>query len=135
MTALLHKFKPDTPILGYLSASARFGAIPKVTAAVVVGYFAGKFSYQQKCAEKFMKLPNSQFGEMLRKKRQGTLQEGVEPGFGPSMSLGPFSGLSSGDSYSDIGSGSNRMDFDTSRPQYDGLDDSRRPSLDSEFFF
>lgn len=57
---------------GYFRAHARFGSTPKVILAVVAGYFIGKISYQQKCAEKFMALPNSQIGEMLRKrKRQG----------------------------------------------------------------
>lgn len=134
MTVLSHKYKPDTLFLGYLAASARFGAFPKVAAAVTVGYFLGKFSYQQKCLEKLMQLPNSPLGEMLRKRRQGIVQEGVEPGYGPGLSLGPFSGIPSGDSYSDIGSGRS-MDFDASPPQYDGLDDSHRPSLDSEFEF
>jgi hypothetical protein len=53
-----------------MKASGRWGATPKVMAAVFVGYFMGKFSYQKKCAEKMMQLPNSPLGEMLRKRRQ-----------------------------------------------------------------
>lgn len=56
----------------------------------------------------------------------------LEPGFGPGMSLAPFSGISSSDTYSDLNP-SNGLDIDTSRPQYDGLDDSHRPSVDSKF--
>lgn len=56
--------------------SPKYGPIPKVVLGVVVGYFAGKFSYQGKCAEKIMRLPNSQLGEMLRKRRKGGFSEG-----------------------------------------------------------
>lgn len=62
-------------VLGVLRPSARYGAIPKVAVAVVIGYFFGKFSYQQKCAEKLMQLPNSQIGEMLRQRRKGMYRE------------------------------------------------------------
>lgn len=47
------------------------------------------------------------------------------------MSLAPFPGVSQSDTYSDLGP-SNSLDIDTARPQYDGLDDSHRPSVDSE---
>ncbi|EEZ99819.1 OCIA domain-containing protein 1 [Tribolium castaneum] len=118
---------------GYLRGNPRFGAFPKVTVSVIVGYFLGKFSYQTKCAEKLMQLPNSQIGEMLRRRRQGTFQESLEPGFGPGMSLGPFSGISSSDTYTDLGPG-NSVDIDTSRPQFDGLDDAQRPSIDNPIY-
>ncbi|RZC33375.1 OCIA domain-containing protein 1 [Asbolus verrucosus] len=117
----------------FLRANPRFGAVPKVTVSVVVGYFLGKFSYQSKCAEKLMQLPNSQIGEILRRRRQGTFQESLEPGFGPGMSLGPFGGISSADTYTDLGP-SNNFDLDTTRPQYDGLDDSQRPSIDNPIY-
>ncbi|XP_033116152.1 OCIA domain-containing protein 1-like [Anneissia japonica] len=52
--------------LGYL-ASGRYGSIPKVAFAVFFGYLAGKISYVEKCKEKFLKLENSEIGEMLRK--------------------------------------------------------------------
>jgi hypothetical protein len=99
----------------------------------VVGYFLGKFSYQTKCAEKLMQLPNSQIGEILRRRRQGNFQESLEPGFGPGMSLGPFSGISSADTYTDLGPG-NSMDLDTTRPQFEGLDDNHRPSVDNPIY-
>lgn len=62
-------------LVGYLRASPRFGATPKVIVAVVLGYFVGKFSYQTKCAEKLMQLPNSKIGEMLRQRRKGVFKE------------------------------------------------------------
>ncbi|XP_060519543.1 OCIA domain-containing protein 1 [Cylas formicarius] len=113
---------------GYILRSQnRFGATPKVMAAVAVGYFVGKFSYQGKCAEKLMQLPNSPLGQMIRARKEGRLPEGTESGFGPSVSLSPFSGIT--DSYSDISPGSQDIDLD--RPQLDGLDDSFRPSVDN----
>lgn len=60
---------------GYLKKNPSLGASPKVFVAIVVGYFIGKFSYQNKCAEKLMQLPNSQIGEMLRQRRKGVFQE------------------------------------------------------------
>ncbi|XP_076053275.1 OCIA domain-containing protein asrij [Oratosquilla oratoria] len=69
---------------GILSASPRFGYVPKILGASLVGYFGGKLSYQSACAEKIMRLPNSPLGEALRKKKgvvgfQETLA--MEPGF------------------------------------------------------
>lgn len=49
------------------------------------------------------------------------------------MSLAPFSGINPSDTYSDLNP-SNSIDIDTSRPQYDGLDDSHRPSVDSKYY-
>ncbi|KAJ8934251.1 hypothetical protein NQ318_008694 [Aromia moschata] len=118
---------------GFLRPNPRFGATPKVIAAVVVGYFVGKFSYQSKCAEKLMQLPNSQIGEMLRQKRKGNLQESLDTGFGPAMSLAPFSSLDSSDVYSDLNPNST-LDMDTSRPEAPGLDDYQRPSVDNPIY-
>lgn len=61
--------------IGYLNPNPRYGATPKVFLAVIIGYFMGKFSYQQKCAEKLMHLPNSPIGEMLRQRRKGMYRE------------------------------------------------------------
>lgn len=61
--------------VGHLNRNPRYGATPKVIVAVIVGYFMGKFSYQQKCAEKLMQLPNSPVGEMLRQRRKGMYRE------------------------------------------------------------
>ncbi|XP_050501428.1 OCIA domain-containing protein 1 [Diabrotica virgifera virgifera] len=115
---------------GFLRGNPRFGATPKVFVAVAVGYFLGKFSYQSKCAEKLMQLPNSQIGEMLRQKRRGNLKESIDTGFGPSLGLAPFSSINPADTYSDISPYSS-LDLDTSRPENPGLDDYHRPSLDN----
>lgn len=56
-------------LIGYLKPSLRFGPGPKMFLASIVGYFIGKLSYQSVCAEKLMALPNSQLGEILRKKK------------------------------------------------------------------
>lgn len=61
--------------IGYLTSNPKFGAAPKVIVAVIIGYFMGKISYQQKCAEKLMQLPNSPIGEMLRQRRKGMYHE------------------------------------------------------------
>ncbi|CAL4068203.1 unnamed protein product [Meganyctiphanes norvegica] len=69
---------------GYLNQSSRFGFAPKMMGAALVGYFVGKMSYQNACAEKLMRLPNSPVGEALRKRKgQVGFQESlsIEPGF------------------------------------------------------
>lgn len=48
------------------------------------------------------------------------------------MSLAPFSGVNQSDTYSDL-EPSRSVDLDTTRPDYDGLDESHRPSIDSKF--
>lgn len=60
-------------IPGYLKANPRFGAFPKVTVAIVTGYFLGKLSYQQACADKLMALPGSYIGQLLRDRRDGKI--------------------------------------------------------------
>lgn len=109
---------------GYLKAHSRWGAAPKVTVAAIVGYFLGKFSYQSKCAEMLMRLPNSQLGEALRQKKlKGGFQEVIT--MDPSISLPPFADVQI---YSDV---SPHHEIDTDRPYAGGLDDSHRPTLDS----
>uniref|UniRef100_A0A8D9BNB4 OCIA domain-containing protein 1 n=1 Tax=Cacopsylla melanoneura TaxID=428564 RepID=A0A8D9BNB4_9HEMI len=76
--------------IGYFKGHPKFGSVPKVAAAVCVGYFVGKFSYQWKCAQKMMEVPNSRLGQMLRERRRagkGGFQETLEPGFGTGISL------------------------------------------------
>ncbi|XP_045463497.1 OCIA domain-containing protein 1 [Harmonia axyridis] len=116
---------------GVFKASPRFGAAPKVIVAGFVGYFLGKISYQAKCAERLMQLPNSPYGELLRQRKKGNIQNSsIDAGFGPSMSLAPFGGISNAEVYPD--SSSKTLDLDTSSsPNYSGLDDSFRPSLDN----
>ncbi|XP_013109892.1 OCIA domain-containing protein 1 [Stomoxys calcitrans] len=122
---------------GMLSPNVRYGAAPKVVVGVIVGYFLGKFSYQQKCAEKIMALPNSRLGEILRQRQQqrggGFLNPDQSIGMG--MTLGPFT-PNANDVYSDEhlhpDSKGNALNLDTeSRPQFAGLDDIYRPNLDS----
>ncbi|BFG04607.1 OCIA domain-containing protein 1 [Drosophila madeirensis] len=122
---------------GYIKGNGKYGAVPKVVMGVIMGYFVGKVSYQQKCAEKIMRLPNSRLGEVLRQRRQGggvistiTPDESLSRAF----TLAPFS-PSSADVYSDEGlkpSRNTSLNLDTeSRPTLAGLDDIYRPSLDS----
>ncbi|XP_047543575.1 OCIA domain-containing protein 1-like [Vanessa atalanta] len=106
---------------GTFKPNPRFGAIPKVTLAVIVGYFLGKLSYQQACAEKLMAIPNSYIGQLLREKKQG--RSGIATKRTPTMF-----GATSDDVYSDAGPGSS-LDLDTDRPLFN--DDSFRPGSDS----
>ena len=62
-------------VAGYLKAHPRWGASVKVTLAAVLGFFLGKMSYQSKCAEMIMALPNSPLAEMLRQRKRGGFQE------------------------------------------------------------
>ncbi|XP_075165863.1 OCIA domain-containing protein asrij [Haematobia irritans] len=122
---------------GILSPNIRYGAAPKVILGVIVGYFMGKFSYQQKCAEKLMALPNSRLAEILRQRQQqrggGFLNTDQSIGMG--MALGPFTPNAS-DVYSDehmhpdVRGNALNLDME-SRPQFAGLDDIYRPNLDS----
>uniref|UniRef100_A0A8D1A709 OCIA domain-containing protein 1 n=1 Tax=Sus scrofa TaxID=9823 RepID=A0A8D1A709_PIG len=52
--------------LGILSSHPRYGSIPKLIFACIMGYFAGKLSYVKTCQEKFKNLENSPLGEALR---------------------------------------------------------------------
>ena len=55
---------------GYLSASARWGSRPKVLLGGIVGYFLGKFSYVNECADKFLiEAPDGHVADMIRVKR------------------------------------------------------------------
>lgn len=59
---------------GTLSASPRFGSLPKVIFAGVCGYVAGKLSYMKTCQEKFRRLENSPLGDALRQRTGQPLQ-------------------------------------------------------------
>lgn len=120
----------------YLKASARFGPAPKVLVGVTLGYFIGKISYQGKCAEKILQLPNSRLAELMRQRRQGTtgMSDTFLPdqGFGASSMLTPFASTPALDRQPDeapVSQGQLNMDFDI--PHYSGLDDSGRPTIDS----
>ncbi|EDW08373.1 OCIA domain-containing protein 1 [Drosophila mojavensis] len=122
---------------GYIQGNGKYGAVPKVVLGVILGYFVGKFSYQQKCAEKIMRLPNSRLGELLRQRRQGGgVISTITPdeNLGRAFTLAPFS-PSSADVYTDEAyqpKRSTALNLDTeSRPTLAGLDDIYRPTLDS----
>lgn len=51
---------------GVLSASPRFGSLPKLAFAGLCGYVGGKLSYTKICQEKFKSLENSPLGDALR---------------------------------------------------------------------
>ncbi|XP_022614349.1 OCIA domain-containing protein 1 [Seriola dumerili] len=75
---------------GTLSASPRFGSLPKVAFAGFCGYLAGKMSYMKTCQEKFKRLENSPLGEALRQRTRLPQQN----------SRGPQSELSDSDTQS-----------------------------------
>uniref|UniRef100_A0A8C5MBD8 OCIA domain-containing protein 1 n=1 Tax=Leptobrachium leishanense TaxID=445787 RepID=A0A8C5MBD8_9ANUR len=65
---------------GILTASGRFGAIPKVAFAGFFGYMAGKISYQKTCLDRLMNLEGSPAGEALRQlKNRSMRQPGLPP--------------------------------------------------------
>ncbi|XP_041774339.1 OCIA domain-containing protein 1 [Anopheles merus] len=120
----------------YLKASVRFGPAPKVLVGVTLGYFIGKISYQGKCAEKIMQLPNSRLADMMRQRRQGTTGMAdkflPDQGFGASSMLTPFESTPARERHADesfLSNGSLNLYYDG--PQYSGLDDSGRPTVDS----
>ncbi|XP_077575982.1 OCIA domain-containing protein 1 [Stigmatopora nigra] len=53
---------------GSLSASPRFGSLPKLAFAGFCGYIGGKMSYMKTCQEKFKRLDNSPLGQGLRQR-------------------------------------------------------------------
>lgn len=99
---------------GNLKPNPRFGPFPKVTLAVMVGYFIGKLSYQQACAEKLMALPGSYIGQLLRERKDGKIGGGRSP---MSKAGTTMLGANPGDIYSDAGPGSS-LDLDTDRPLF-----------------
>ncbi|ETN61411.1 OCIA domain-containing protein 1 [Anopheles darlingi] len=120
----------------YLKASARFGPAPKVLIGVTLGYFIGKISYQSKCAEKLMQLPNSRLADLLKQRRLGgtgmTDKFLPDQGFGASSMLTPFASTPSPERHADESFTNNSsLNLDYDAPQYAGLDDSGRPTLDS----
>ena len=56
--------------VGYLRPSPRFGPVPKVILAGILGHIAGKFSYTTACADKFLaQAPDSNIAEAIRRRR------------------------------------------------------------------
>ncbi|XP_002733082.1 OCIA domain-containing protein 1-like [Saccoglossus kowalevskii] len=54
---------------GKISASPKYGPVPKMLYASFFGYVFGKISYINECKEKMMKLENSPLAEAIRNKR------------------------------------------------------------------
>lgn len=111
---------------GFFQPSAKFGPTPKVLGAVVIGYFLGKISYQAKCAEKLMAVPDSKIGAMLRSRKYGGQTDSLimeDHELEKAVSSMPES-----EKYSDI-SAKNQLDMDLDRPLFPGLDDYR-PNFD-----
>lgn len=61
--------------LGYIKPNLKWGPWPKVIASGMIGYLIGKYSYQDKCVEKLMQLPNSELGRVLRERKGKTNTE------------------------------------------------------------
>lgn len=62
-----------------MKPNVKWGPWPKVVAGGIIGFLIGKYSYQTICAEKLMKLPNSEIGRILRErqgKKKGEFFEG-----------------------------------------------------------
>jgi len=117
---------------GYLRRSPSWGPTPKVMVSVIAGYFAGKISYQQTCAEKLMANPNSQLGAMLRARRQqgkGSFQDSLTLDM-PGYTLPSLSDDKPRDMYTDDLSTRTFTDLDTDRP-YSPNEDPYRYSFDS----
>ena len=51
---------------GILSSHPKYGSIPKLIFACIMGYFAGKLSYVKTCQEKFKNIENSPLVEALQ---------------------------------------------------------------------
>lgn len=55
---------------GYLRPGANYGAAPKVIMASIIGYFVGKFSYANACADKFLsQAPDCSISDGIRLRR------------------------------------------------------------------
>ncbi|XP_053689220.1 OCIA domain-containing protein 1 [Sabethes cyaneus] len=124
---------------GFLKPSARFGAGPKMFVGITIGYFIGKISYQNICADKIMRLPNSRLAEIIRQRRQGggSVERYLpDQGLGAGSMLSPFGPTSPSDSYTERQMHrSDSLNLDIHVPQYSGLDDSARPTVDSNNTF
>lgn len=119
---------------GKLAPNAKFGPIPKVVVSVIFGYFLGKVSYQRKCAEKIMQLPNSKLGEILRAKHKQTSAYLPDQGLGSAGYGLPFMQPKSDQIYDDFhlrgNQQSNSLDLDTERPSF-GIDEQpQRQNID-----
>lgn len=70
LSALLASGAHFGVIRGYLKPHPSWGARPKVILGSIVGYFLGKFSYVDVCADKFLaEAPDSNIAETIRARR------------------------------------------------------------------
>ncbi|XP_013776987.1 OCIA domain-containing protein 1-like [Limulus polyphemus] len=118
---------------GFLQSSPKWGSTLKLIGAGFTGWVVGKISYQSHCEEKLMQLPNSQIGEMLRKKKGGVAEMfPQEPLLSGGNEFGPKSDQLTGvTDMSESSQVSSSLDFDADRNvQYKGLEETQRPSLD-----
>uniref|UniRef100_UPI00358F0E5E OCIA domain-containing protein 1-like n=1 Tax=Myxine glutinosa TaxID=7769 RepID=UPI00358F0E5E len=49
-----------------LKGSGRWGRVPKLAAASILGFIVGRFSYRRNCMEKLKNLKNSEVGKAIR---------------------------------------------------------------------
>ena len=117
---------------GILQPNAAYGVAPKVLLGAIVGYFLGKISYQNKCAQKIMKLPNSKLADMLRSSKQGNLIYTTTATSGQELDeiLIPNAVDIHSSEYEKWSNDTFDMDAE-SKPSISGLEDMNRPSLDN----
>ena len=131
--------------------------MPKVLLGAILGYFGGKISYQDKCVEKIMSLPDSKLAEVLRQRKGGTLPNSQDRWtFSEALDINsaiysnnldlispcslPRVSVPEVDSYPSAATNVQTESFNEMRsadlsfdapPTMVGLDDSSRPSVDS----
>ncbi|CAD5114193.1 DgyrCDS3337 [Dimorphilus gyrociliatus] len=113
---------------GYLSKSPRFGSMMKLTAAGLIGYIGGKFSYQGKCREKILALENSPLADAMRKRGTGFMQQMSVPN---SAANYPEPGS---EKLKDEYSSNVSVDMDSNK-KYAGLNDANRPTIEGDNIF
>ncbi|XP_072319035.1 OCIA domain-containing protein 1-like [Eucyclogobius newberryi] len=101
---------------GSLSASPRFGSLPKVAFAGFCGYLAGKMSYMKTCQEKFKRLENSPLGEALR-------QRSLQYATGPQSEMGDADTSASSDYQSQMATQSRDYAYSPESPVQETLEE------------
>ncbi|XP_050432816.1 OCIA domain-containing protein 1 isoform X2 [Adelges cooleyi] len=112
---------------GYFKQSPKWGPWPKAIVGGLLGYVIGKYSYQNKCAEKLMRIPNSEIGRVLRERR-GKLQGDILEGNIALPKITPGSYMSS-----ESMDYNQNNDLDYQKPM-NTLDTDYRPDYDSASF-
>ncbi|XP_025418670.1 OCIA domain-containing protein 1 isoform X2 [Sipha flava] len=117
---------------GFLKRSLKWGPWPKVIGAGLLGYVIGKYSYQNKCAERLMQIPNSEIGRVLRERRGKAMGENSQgniltPTIIPGVQdtdVSSFETDYKSDIDIDMHKPMNSLDTDY-RPNYDGLSSTK----------